>query len=471
MNLSKIGLCTLACGLFIPKASYAQSKKMNVIFFLVDDVRWNSLHCMGTDFLVTPNIDSLAKDGILFNNAFATTAISCVSRASLLTGQYMSRHHVVNFRGSIPEAKFGDTYPGQMRKNSYWTGHVGKYGIGRIRKEDYDYTNTYLGYHWYPANKESKRIQLGGGYTKIQGDSIHVTEKDIENSLTFLKERPKDKPFCLSVSFFAPHAVDGNPLQYRYQPSSSKYYKDVTIPTPYTAKDKYLKRLPPFIQSEQNEGRIRWHWRFDTPEHYQTMMKAYYRMITEIDLGIGRVVKELKKEGLYDNTLIIFMGDNGYFQSEHQLADKWYPYEESIRVPLIIYDPRIPENQRGKKEKNMVLNIDIAPTILSAAGIKVPKVMQGKDLSELYLYHKKNSWRQDFYYEHPTILNVKKIPSSEALITKDKRYIYWPDYDTEEFFDISKDPYEINNSIANPKYKKTIRKMKLRFNQLKNLAK
>ena len=124
-------------------------------------------------------------------------------------------------------------------------------------------------------------------------------------------------------------------------------YQDVTIPVPKTATDESFRRLPPFIANEKNEGRVRWHWRFDTPEKYQTMMKNYYRLATEVDATCGRVLAELKKQGVLDNTLVIFTGDNGYFHAEHGLADKWYPHQESIRVPLIVRDPRMAAAKRG----------------------------------------------------------------------------------------------------------------------------
>ena len=154
--------------------------------------------------------------------------------------------------------------------------------------------------------------------------------------------RPRDKPFCLTLAFFATHAEDPNPKQYLYQPESETLYKDATIPVPKTATDEHFTRLPPFIANEKNEGRDRWHWRFDTPEKYQEYMKDYYRLATEVDAACGRVLAELKKQGVLDQTLVIFTTDNGYFHGEHGLADKWYPYEESIRVPLIVRDPRLP---------------------------------------------------------------------------------------------------------------------------------
>lgn len=473
--LKNIGVCAFAISGLQAASSAATPRKMNVVFILADDLRWNSLGCMGNPIVVTPNIDKLSKDGVRFNNACVTTPICCCSRASILSGQYISRNGVSDFKTTIPETKFSDTYPGVLRKSGFWTGFVGKYGVGKIREQDFDFVRSYEGVHWYPVDPNVKVENIGEDehgkkYTKILGDSIHVTDKNANDAIEFLKNRPKDKPFNLSVSFFAPHAQDGHPDQYRYKPSSKKYYQNITIPVPKTATLEALMALPPFISNENNYGRVRWLWRFDTTERYQKYMKAYYRLITDVDVAVGKIISELKAEGVYENTLIIFMGDNGYFQSDHQLADKWYPYEESIRVPLIIYDPRLPVEKRGGSNDEFALNIDVAPTIISAIGEEVPKVIQGENLAPLYLTEKKISWRQDFFMEHPVIVGIDKIPSSEALVTHAKKYIIWPDYMYEEYFDLEKDKYELHNGIAKKKNQKIIQILKKRFAELKQKA-
>ncbi|NDP23118.1 MAG: sulfatase [Paludibacter sp.] len=468
---------SMACGLgffslSVLASNQTPTKKMNVVFILADDLRWNSLKCMGTDFLITPNIDALAKSGLRFSNAYVTTSISCVSRASILTGQYMSRHGITGFDKNITPQKAGQTYPGLLHNAGYWTGFVGKYGFGKGRVADFDYSAfTEELRHWLPVDPKTKIEELGGGYTRILGDSIHITEKNAQDAIRFLKTRPADKPFNLSVSFFATHADDGHPDQYRYQPQSEKYYQDITIPTSPTATEEALRALPPFISSEKNEGRTRWHWRFDTPEKYQKMMKAYFRLLTELDEVVGRIVVELKSEGVYENTLIVFNGDNGYFESDHQLADKWYPYEEALKVPLIIYDPRLPAKLRGKFVYDLALNVDIAPTILSAAGVAVSDSMQGADLSKLYLGKKTKKWRRDYFYEHPFIRDEVFIPSSQALVTLTDKYIIYPHYNYEEYFNLKNDPKETKNGISKPENQKKIIHLKKRFLGLKESAK
>jgi arylsulfatase len=475
LSLVLVGILLLSVWSFTtPKKP--RKKQMNIVFLLADDLRWNSLHCTGTDFLVTPNIDSIAAQGILFKNACVTTPICCCSRASLLTGQYISRNGVKSFGTTISAENFATTYPGILRNAGYWTGFVGKYGVGKERPSDFDFSSVYQGKHWYPVNAALQVSPLTkngkpGAHTAIIGDSIHVTDRNANDAVQFLKSRPKDKPFNLSVSFFAPHAEDAHPDQYRYKPSSEKYYQNISIPVPKTSTQEALNALPPFISNEKNGGRIRWHWRFDTPEKYQRYMKAYYRLVTDVDVAVGRIMEELKAEGVYENTLIVFMGDNGYFQSDHQLADKWYPYEESIRVPLIIYDPRLPAASRGKSNSEFALNIDIAPTFLAAAGIPKPGVIQGEDLSPLYLSAtKKTAWRQDFYVEHPIIQSTEFIPASEALVTHTEKYINWPSYKYEEYFNLKKDSKEQYNAFADPENKKQIIRLKKRFEVVKASA-
>lgn len=384
MNKLNILLClSVGLGLFFyPFTSLSakvRNKKMNILFLLADDLRWNSIGYFGNNIVYTPHIDKLAEAGVKFENAYVTTPILSVSRASILTGQYMSRHGINRFSKEIDKVSFADTYPSVLRRNGYYTGFVGKYGVGKIRKEDFDYVNSYEGLHWLPLNEAKIQVlgkdENGLLYTQIQRDSIHVTDKNLSDALYFLENRPADKHFCLSVSFFAAHAQDNHHDQYRYKPSSEKYYQDIEIPLSATSTPQLYHSLPPFIANEKCESRVRWHWRFDTPEKYQMYMKAYYRMVTEIDLAVGEIIDRLKEQGELDNTLIIFTGDNGYFQSDYQITDKWYAYEQSIRVPLIVFAPRIPAGKRNISYKEIVLNIDIAPTLLSASGGPVPDTM------------------------------------------------------------------------------------------------
>ncbi|MEN8660990.1 MAG: sulfatase [Lentimonas sp.] len=426
---------------------------MNVLVLYADDWRNDTLSVAGNPVVQTPHLDKLSGQGMRFTHATVTTAICGISRASLYTGQWMSRHGNTSFK--MFKTPWEDTMPGQLRSNGYWVGHVGKWHNGRFPAKYFDFGRAYAGHHWIKNEDGSK---------------IHVTQKNENDSLEFLRTRPTDKPFYLTVAFFATHAEDHNPLQFLPQPESMKLYQDTTIPVPPNATEASFKRLPEFIANEKNEGRNRWHWRFDTPEKYQTMMKNYYRLATEVDSTCGRLLAELEAQGVLDNTLVIFTGDNGYYHGEHGLADKWYPHQESIRVPLIINDPRMPQSAKGTTNDDFALNVDLAPTILTAAGIIPPSGMQGSDLAPLYLATNKPEWRSEFYYEHPTHRSIDFIPSSEALVRKDWKYINWPDFAREQLFDLNNDPREENDLIANPEYKQQLDAMRSRFAELKEAA-
>lgn len=435
-------------------AEPATTQPLNIVILYADDWRHNTLGCAGNPVVKTPQLDRLAGQGLRFTDACVTTAICGVSRASLFTGQWMSRHGNNGFDAF--KTPWEKTYPGMLRANGYHVGHVGKWHNGTFPAKQFDFGRAYSGKHWI---------------TQPDGTRIHVTRKNEVDALEFLKSRPKDRPFCLTLAFFATHAEDPNPLQYLPQPESMALYEDVEIPVPANATEESFRRLPPFLANEKNEGRNRWRWRFDTPEKYQTMMKNYYRLATEVDTACGHVIAELEKQKIRGQTLIIFTGDNGYFHGEHGLADKWYPHEESIRVPLIISDPRMAPDKASGTRREFALNVDLAPTILRAAGLVPPATMQGMDLSPLYLSEKAPAWRNEFYYEHPTIKNIRFIPSSQALVTKEWKYFYWPDFKTEQLFHLATDPIEENDRIQDPSVAATLVGMRERFRTLKEAAK
>ena len=430
------------------------SAPMNILVLYADDWRHDTLGVAGNPVVKTPVLDHLASQGMRFTQNCVTTSICGISRASLFTGQWMSRHGNRSFRPW--KTDWSETYPGVLREHGYYVGHIGKWHNGKFPADRYDFGTSYYGKHWI---KEA------------DGSKIHVTQKNEKDAIEFLRTRPTEKPFCLTIAFFATHAEDPNPLQFLPQPESMRLYRDVTIPVAENATQSSFERLPEFVSNEKNEGRNRWHWRFDTPAKYQTMMKNYYRLATEVDSTCGRVISELKKQGVDDKTLVIFTTDNGYYHAEHGLADKWYPHQESIRVPLIINDPRMPKSVAGQTNDDFTLNVDLAPTILAAAGMDAPKTMQGRDLSTLYLTKDKSDWRSEFFYEHPMLRNKEFIPASEALVRKDWKYFYWPEFDQEQLFDLNADPIEENDLANDPAYTKQLAEMRTRFAEQKEAAK
>ena len=443
-----IAACLISLGLCL--GANAAEKPLNILVLYADDWRHDTLGVAGNPVVKTPALDKLAGEGLRFTHNYVTTAICGASRASLFTGQWMARHGSDHFEEF--DTPFAETYPGLLRANGYFTGHVGKWHNGKFPARKFDFGRSYYGKHWMPGEN---------------GRMIHVTRKNENDAMDFLHERPKDQPFCLTVAFFATHAEDGHPLQFLPMPESLPLYENVVIPVPANATGESFRRLPPFLANERNEGRNRWHWRFDTPEKYQSMMKNYYRLATEVDTVCGRVMAELESQGVLDQTLVIFTTDNGYYHGEHGLADKWYPHQESIRVPLIIHDPRMPGTIRGTTRDEVTLNVDLAPTILAAAGIARPERMQGRDLAPLYLGAEKPGWRTEFFYEHPTIKSVDFIPSSEALVRRDWKYLYWPDFGLEQLFDLAADPREENDLAKDPAQAARLVEMRGRFAALK----
>lgn len=449
-HLSGLALLALCLSLDMPAAA---AKPLNILLLYADDWRHDTLGCAGNPVVQTPHLDRLAREGVRFTQACVTTPICGVSRASLFTGQWMSRHGTRAFE--MFQTPWAETYPGLLRAQGYWLGHVGKWHNGKFPAEAFDFGRSYAGTHWLK---------------QPDGSQVHVTHKNEQDALEFLRTRPRDKPFCLTLAFFAPHAEDQHPQQYLPQPESLALYTEVTVPVPPTATEAALLRRPPCLRQSTNESRVRWHWRFDTPEKYQTMMKNYYRLCSEVDAASGRVIEELRRQGVLDQTLVVFTSDNGYFHGEHQFADKWYPYEESIRVPLIVRDPRAPQRQRGRTNEAFALNVDLASTFLAAARARAPKTMQGRDLSPLYLARKPPAWRTEFFVEHSTITSKWRIPSSEALVRKDVKYIVWPEWDYEELFDLTVDPGEQHNLIADPAQAARLAALRARLAELKAAA-
>lgn len=450
-------VCSAACSSAM--ADGHDAKPMNILVLYADDWRHDTLGVAGNAIVKTPTVDALAKQGVRFTENCVTTSICGVSRANLYTGQWMSRHGANGFK--MWKTPWEESYPSLLRENGYHTGHVGKWHNGKFPKGKYDFATAYHGRHWYKDESEP-------------GGKIHVTKRNERDALQFLADRPKDKPFMLNVCFFATHAEDPHKDQFLPQPESMELYKDVEIPVPANATQESWENLPDFF-TDKNEGRKRWYWRFDTPEKFQRMMKNYYRMATEVDTTCGVILDKLKEQGVLDNTLVIFTTDNGYYHAEHGLADKWYPHQESIRVPLVIVDPRMSKALHGKTNDEFTLSVDLAPTILKAAGLKAPEGMQGRDIGDLYLSTASAAhsapWRTEFFYEHPTISNKDRIPYSEALVRKDFKYMYFKEHDYEQLFDLKADPIEEVDLAKNPKYADKLVEMRKRFNELKEAAK
>lgn len=446
------GLAVLAAvisGLSPLSLAAAEARRPNIIFLLSDDQRFDALGCAGNPIVQTPHLDKLAGDGVLFRNSFATTSICAVSRTSFLTGQYERRHHVGNFSTPLSPKAFAQTYPALLRRSGYRTGFVGKWGVGGpLPEKEFD--------HWDGFS--------GQGRYFYKGDPVHQTQKIEASAARFLKTATADQPFCLALSFKAAHVQDRAPRPFQPDPRYESLYSDVVIPELKKADPKYHAALPEFIRT--SEGRVRWERRFATPEMYQKSVKDYYRLVTGIDRVVGSIVAQLRQQDLADNTVIIFTSDHGFFLGEYGLAGKWLMHEESIRTPLLVHDPRLPKSARGQKRDEMVLNIDIAPTILQLAGVSRPEVMQGSSLLPL-IQGKAVDWRNEWFYEH--LFVHARIPKTEGVRTTRWKYIRYvestPLY--EELYDLQADPNELDNLATGTDHKARLEKMRGRWQALR----
>jgi len=445
--------------------------ELNVVLFYADDWAAETLGIANND-VQTPNLDAMAARGMWFRNNYVTASICWQSRASLLTGMYASALQFFSetsmaFYGEVVQWK--DTLFSLLRnQGGYHVGFVGKWHAplpNKAKEKAFDFIRVYSGRHWY----------------RRDGVRRHVTELNQADALEFLEKRPRNKKFALAISFFATHVWIGKeyPDSYMPQPSTESLYpSNYTIALPVTATEEAWNNLPWFF-TEKNLGRKNWRHRgFDVEEHRQVTMKRMYRMATEVDNVVGAIIKELKQQGEYDNTLFIFTTDNGNYQGEHGLAGKWYAHDESIRVPLIIQDPRMAASEKGKTNDEFTLNIDLAPTILSAAGVTPPSGMQGRDIAQLYgddpvvRQLASSNWRMDFFYEWSRGGRGKYMrrPDAFALVQKDWKYIYWSQTGYEQIFNLAEDPFEqtdvFNETLSDnlTKYEE----LRERYNILKN---
>ena len=456
LKLLCISLCYFGGSLLQAQKSKTakDGERPNIIFILTDDQRWDALGYAGNKFIHTPEMDKLAKEGTYFKNAIVTTPICAASRASILTGLH-ERTHRFDFRsGNVRTEYMMNAYPKLLRESGYYTGFYGKYGI-----KDDTQDQQFDEYEIYDRNNKY-HDRRGYYYKTLEKDTVHLTRYTGQKALDFLYKVDSEKPFCLSLSFSAPHAHDSAKEQYFWQSTMDNLLQEVTMPGPDLADEKYFDMLPEGVKTGFN--RLRWTWRYDTPEKYQHSVKGYYRMISGIDAEIGKIRAELKKKGLEKNTIIVFMGDNGYFLGERQLAGKWLMYENSIKVPLIIYDPRDKKHQ----DVDMVaLNIDVPATLLDLAGVKQPKTWQGKSLMPIVSAERKNMGRDTILIEH--LWDFDHIPPSEGVRTKDWKYFRYVNNKTiEELYNLKEDPKEIHNLINDGKYRSKLLAFRAKLDEL-----
>jgi arylsulfatase A-like enzyme len=403
------------------------------LFLLTDDQRWDTLGCVGNRIINTPTIDRIATRGVRFENAFVTTAICCASRASILTGMYTRTHGIDDFTTPLPGPLADQTFTSLLHRAGYRTGFIGKWGLGgELPANEFDYFRGFAGQgKYFPEPNDGGR---------------HITLTMGDQAIEFIDGCASNTPFCLSVSFKAPHVQDDDPRQFLYDPALKNMYSGIRIPRAPASREEDFTALPEFVQ--ESEGRVRWYKQFASETMYEESVRSYYRLISGVDQAVARIIEALERAGLTDNTVVLFTSDNGMFLGEHGMAGKWLMYEESIRVPMIVYDPR--NRPRRSVRDDMVLNIDIAPTILDFAEIAAPRNMQGRSMLPL-LGLSSPSWRKEWFYEHHFgNTGDPYIPACEGVRGERYKYARYVDREPEEEFlyDLRRDPHELDGAIS-----------------------
>ncbi|WP_342807878.1 sulfatase [Alteromonas sp. M12] len=425
------------------------TSKPNILFILADDHRWDMLGKYHP-IVKTPNLDELADKGTLFKNAFVTTPICATSRVSILTGLTERTHDFTFGRPKTGIEESANMYPAVLKRGGYLSAFVGKYEIGLSGKDKdrFDFFKPLL---------QSKTEQY-------QGKSMPQTYYIAELAKDFIEQsKDSNKPWTMSVNFWNPHAHDADlEDQYHYPEEFETMYADVTIPPAKFSDDATFQALPEFLK--RSIGRERWQWRYDTPEKYQRMVKRYYRAISAVDKAVGMIYQKLEETGMADNTVIIYMGDNGYNLNERQLAGKWFGWEEDLRIPLIIYDPRN-KNEHIPEAEKMALNIDIASTIVDLAGLDAPSSYQGKSLLPLLSEPNEIDWREEFFFEHMYQPRRTFIPPTVGLRTEKWKYIDFYKNGFQQLYDLEKDPQEEFNLIDSIQHKDVVTELSQKVDQ------
>ncbi len=429
-------------------------KPHNVIFILTDDQRYDALGFLrGQPFLETPNLDALAHNGVHLSNAFVTTALCSPSRASILTGQYAHRHRVVDNDSPVPPGLI--FFPQYLQRAGYETAFIGKWHMGGPIDDPQPGFN-----HWVSFKGQGSYLPDKNGLN-VDGKRVpqkgYITDELNNYALSWLKGRTRNKPFMLYLSHKAVHA-DFIPAQ-RHRGR----YQDKEFKPPLTMNPENVQGAPMWVRNQRNS----WHG-VDFPYHSDLNIAEYYKRYAEtllaVDEGVGQIVELLKEKGMLDSTLIFLMGDNGFGFGEHGLIDKRTAYEESMRVPLVMQCPDLFPG--GAVVNEVVANIDIAATILEAAGLKAPDHMDGRSFLPLG-QGKKLPWRENLLYEYYWEWAFPHTPTIYALRGDRYKYIhYYGLWDINELYDIKADPKETRNLISSPEHQEIVKNFRRQMFEL-----
>ncbi|MBV6640645.1 MAG: sulfatase [Cyclobacteriaceae bacterium] len=450
-----IALTSLGC-------DSVDKQKPNIIFILSDDHRWDAIGFKDHPFLKTPHLDKMAEGGVVFENAFVTTSLCSPSRASILTGLYTHNHGVVdNYHPVSADLTF---FPQMLQKGGYETAFIGKWHMGDSDEPQrgFDHWVAFRGQgSYYPDGHGTTRVvpqtsyegyNVNGEYRKAQ--QKYITDELTDYALNWLDAREQnDNPFFLYISHKAVHSdfVPRDKDKGKYQ------HEHWELPATFQI-DHDQKGKPKWLQDQRNSRHgVDYGYNLDS-FNVESYYKRYCEALIAVDDNIGRVFNYLKENNLLSNTLVVYMGDNGFQFGDHGLIDKRTAYEASIRVPLLMHYPE--QLMAGSAVSEMVANIDIGPTFLEAAGIKPFQKMDGESFWRL-AKGDKIPWRKYLQYEYYWEWNYPQTPTIFALRGEKYKYIrYYGIWDTDELYDIENDPIEKDNLIQMPELSDVVDEMK-----------
>lgn len=461
-----VSICLAAFGILLCPFSNAQSitlsqpkhslklektkgaKPRNIVFILTDDHRYDALGFLKSQtFIETPNLDKLAAEGAYLQNAFATTSLCSPSRASILTGLFAHKHRVVDNNNPVStDLVFFSQY---LQNAGYQTALIGKWHMGGNfddPQRGFNYWVSFKGQGTYLPTKNG--LNVNGKKVPQKG---YITDELTDYAIDFLDHRDKNKPFMLYLSHKGVHA-DFLPAERDKGRAAGKTF----VPPPSMQRGSH-QGAPMWVQNQRNS----WHG-IEFPYHSMLDIGEYYKRYAEtlygVDSSVGRVMQYLKDNGLDENTLVMYMGDNGFVFGEQGLIDKRTAYETSMRVPMLVRSPG--QVKPGTVVKQVVANIDVAETLLDAAGLKAPTYMDGASFLPL-LEGKEISWRTGLLYEYYWERNYPQTPTLHALRGDRYKFIHCQGiWDTDELYDLKEDPHEMVNLIRSPAHQEIIKNMR-----------
>jgi N-acetylglucosamine-6-sulfatase len=452
--------------LFLLAGAVKAQDRPNIVFFLTDDHRFDALGFMGHPFLKTPNLDKMRANGLHLENAFVTTSLCSPSRASILTGQYAHAHRVVdNYHEVSRDLVF---FPQHLQKAGYETAFIGKWHMGNEYEPQrgFDHWAAFRGQGtYYPDGHGTSRVVPQNNYEgyNINGKTGipqkgYITDELTDMSLDWIDNRKaKNKPFFLYVSHKGVHA-DFVPRD----KDRDIYQKNKWVPPDNMADTPANRKGKPMWLINQRNSRHGADYgynleKFDMGFYY----KRYCEALIPIDDAVGRMLDHLEKTEQLDNTVFVYMGDNGFLFGDFGLIDKRVAYEPSIRVPMLVHYPK--GIKKNSTVKQVVANIDIAPTLLEVAGVPKPAQMHGESFWKL-AQGQDIPWRDVLLYEYFWEWNYPHTPTTHAVRGDRYKYIrYHGLWDTDELYDLKEDPKETKNLIAEPEHAERIKKMKTRL--------